>query len=507
LFTDYLTDHREILIGGKWVPSSSGERIEVISPWTEQPIASVPAASRDDVDRAVAVAQRTLEGGAWAAMTPPDRIAIAERLRDLLNENSEDLAQLITAEMGSTITQSRTIQVVNPVRILEGYLEAAKTFPFRELRSSVGGHALVTRGPVGVVAGVVPWNVPAALIIQKVVPALLAGCPIILKPAPETPLDAYFIADLLGRAGLPEGVLSVLPADRETSEYLVSHLGVSKVTFTGSSAAGRRIASICGQDLRRVTLELGGKSAAVLLDDADFDAVVPALRLGSFRNSGQVCSLKTRILVPDHLQADVVDRLSAMVQSMPVGDPADERTEIGPLVSARQRARVEGYIEAGRRGSARLAHGGSRPDSLQHGWFVEPTIFSDVDPNEKIAQEEIFGPVVAVIPYRHEQEAIQIANNSSYGLNGSVFTSDLERGLRVASRMQTGTVEINGSPAGFGAPMGGVKRSGLGREFGPEGLEPFVELKSVGLGPQDVAAVARMLHLTTAGPATGPGAA
>ncbi len=409
---------------------------------------------------------------------------ILERFRDLLLASSEDLAQLITEEMGCPITQSRNIQVVNPVGILEAYLDVARNYPFRVVRRSANGQALVTREPVGVVAGIVPWNVPASLSAQKIVPALLTGCTIVLKPAPETPLDAYLLARLLEEAGLPPGVVNVVPADREVSEYLVSHPGVSKVTFTGSSAAGRRIAEICGSDLRRVTLELGGKSAAILLDDADLDAAVAALRLGAFRNNGQVCTLKTRVLVPRDRQQELVERLDELIDSMPVGDPQIDSTHIGPLVSVRQRTRVEDYIAKGIADGARLVIGGGRPKDIDHGWFVEPTVFSDVDPASTIAQEEIFGPVLSVIPYETEDEAVAMANNSMYGLNGSVFTADTDRGLRIAARMHTGTVELNGSPAGFLAPMGGVKSSGIGREFGPEGLEPFVETKSIGISTE-----------------------
>jgi aldehyde dehydrogenase (NAD+) len=484
--TSLLTDHDTIFIDGRWVPSSSRRRLEVVSPWSEEVIATVPSGSREDVDRAVESAQRALTTGIWPTMSLDERVAILRRFRELLVEHGEELAQLITEEMGCTITQSRNIQVVNPVRILDGYLEAAASYPFRTIRRSGVGQALVTRNPVGVVAAVVPWNVPASLTAQKIVPALLTGCTVVLKPAPETPLDAYFVARLLNEAGVPPGVVNVVPADREVSEYLVSHPGVAKVTFTGSSAAGRKIAELCGRDLRRVTLELGGKSAAVILEDADLEATVAALRTGSFRNNGQICSLKTRILVPSKLETEFLDRLNGLLDSMPVGDPHDEKTEIGPLVSARQRERVEGYIGTGLAEGAVVFRGGSRPTSLNKGWFVEPTIMTRVDANSTIAQEEIFGPVVAIIPYQDEDEAIAIANNSDYGLNGAVFTTDTDRGLRVAGRIQTGTVELNGNPAGFGAPMGGVKFSGLGREFGPEGLDPFVELKSIGL-PTSVA--------------------
>ncbi|MGW2651556.1 aldehyde dehydrogenase [Streptomyces sp. NPDC001393] len=458
------------------------DRIEVISPVTEEVIATVPAGSRADIDRAVAAAQAALISHPWASTTLEDRIALMERLRDLLVKHSDELARVITEEMGCTISQSRAIQVVNPVRILEGYIEAASRYPFRSVRRSEYGQALVLRQPVGVVAGVVPWNVPLSLTMQKLGPALLTGCTIVLKPSPETPLDAYVVARLVEEAGFPPGVVNIVPADRDVSEYLISHADVAKVTFTGSSAAGRRIAEVCGKDLRRVTLELGGKSAAVILPDADLDHTVEALRMGSFRNNGQICTLKTRLVVPADLQGAFIDRLNGMLDTMVIGDPRDKATQIGPLVTERQRSRVESYIETGKAEGGRLVRGGGRPD-IDRGWFVEPTVFADVDPDATIAQQEIFGPVVAVIPYTSEEEAIAIANNSTYGLNGAVFTADIERGLAVAARLETGTVELNGNPAGFQAPMGGVKYSGLGREFGPEGLDPFVELKSIGISP------------------------
>ena len=480
-----VTSHSTLFIDGEWVPPAGKERIEVVSPASEEIIATVPAGTKEDIDRAVAAARRALESGPWPAHTLEERIGLVNRLRDLLVEHAEELAQVISAEMGCPITQSRTIQVVNPVGILDAYVDTAQTYPFRSIRQSRNGRALVLREPVGVVAGVVPWNVPLSLTMQKLVPALLTGCTIVLKPSPETPLDAYVVARLLEEAGCPPGVVNIVPAQREVSEYLVSHPGVDKVTFTGSSAAGRRIAELCGHDLRRVTLELGGKSAGIILPDADLDQTVEALRFGSFRNNGQVCTLKTRLVVPAHLQDEFIDRMNAMLDSMPIGDPLDAQTQIGPLVSGRQRERVEGYITSGQADGARLVRGGGRPD-IDRGWYVEPTVFADVSPDAIIAQQEIFGPVVAVIPYTSEEDAIAIANNSTYGLNGAVFTADVEHGIRVAERMATGTVELNGNAAGFYAPMGGIKHSGVGREFGQEGLEPFVELKSIGI-PQQAA--------------------
>jgi aldehyde dehydrogenase (NAD+) len=486
LVTDLATDHTTVYIDGELVRASASERIELISPWSEQVFASVPSGGSEDMDRAVASARRALDSGPWPSTTVEERIAVVLRFRDLVVEHLEDYAALITEQMGCPITQARTIQVPAPVAVLEGYVQDAREYLPTAVRRSKVGQSLVLRQPVGVVAGVVPWNVPLSLSIQKIVPALLTGCTVVLKPSPETPLDAYLTASLLGEAGLPPGVVNVVPADREASEYLISHPGVDKVTFTGSSAAGRRIAEICGRDLRRVTLELGGKSAAVVLEDADLDQVMSSLRLGSFRNNGQICSLKTRLLVPESRHSEFLERLIALVDSMPVGDPHDEATQIGPLVSSRQRDRVEGFIASGKAEGARLVCGGERPAGLEHGWFVEPTVFTDVAPSATIAQEEIFGPVVAVIPYRSENEAVAIANNSQYGLNGAVFTADLERGIRVAAKIQTGTVELNGNPAGARSPMGGVKRSGVGREYGPEGLSAFVETKAITL-PNELA--------------------
>lgn len=352
-----VSSHDRLYIGGDWAAPASDDRIEVISPVTEEVIATVPAGTRADIDRAVAAARVALVSKPWASTTLEDRIALMERLRDLLVKHSDELAQVITAEMGCPISQSRAIQVVNPVRIIEGYIEAARQYPFRSVRRSEHGQALVLREPAGVVAGVVPWNVPLSLTMQKLAPALLTGCTIVLKPSPETPLDVYVVARLLEEAGCPPGVVNIVPADRDVSEYLISHPGVAKVTFTGSSAAGRRIAELCGKDLRRVTLELGGKSAAVVLPDADLDVTVEALRLGSFRNNGQICTLKTRLVVPADLQDEFVDRLNDMIETMPIGDPRDTVTQIGPLVSERQRTQVEGHIKAGLAEGGRLVRG------------------------------------------------------------------------------------------------------------------------------------------------------
>jgi aldehyde dehydrogenase (NAD+) len=476
-----------LFIGGQWADPTGSDQISVVSPVTEQVIATVPSASKVDMDRAVGAARNAFDQGPWSRTTVEERIEILQRFRNLYEKNRDPIAELITQEMGCPISLSRTIQATTPRMILEAYLDVARDYPFTELRRSATGNALVTREPVGVVAAVVPWNVPQSVAMMKVVPALLTGCTMIYKPAPETPLDAYLMADLLQEAGVPDGVVNIVPADREVSEYLVSHPGVDKVTFTGSSAAGRRIASICGNDLRRVTLELGGKSAALFLDDADFEAGVETLRLGSLRNSGQVCSLKTRLVVSRRREQDLLDCLAALLDSMPVGDPSDTATQIGPMAGARHRERVEGYIESGRSQGATLVFGGGRPAGFDRGWYVEPTIFSKVTPDMRIAQEEIFGPVLSVLTYDTEDEAVAIANDSIYGLSGAVYTADLDHGLEIARRIRTGTVEVNGSSSGFTAPMGGFKCSGIGRESGPEGLEAYVEVKALGI-PADLAA-------------------
>jgi aldehyde dehydrogenase (NAD+) len=477
-----------LLIGGTWVEPATEERIEVVSPTSEKVIASVPAASKADVDQAVAAARHAFEHGPWPRTTLDERIAVLKKLADALRANLEAMATLMTDEMGCPIVQSREIQVPSSLGILDAQLELAPSYPFRSVRHSATGTALVIREPVGVVAAVVPWNMPLATTMQKLAPALLAGCTVVLKPSPETPLDAYFLGEMLLDAGVPAGVINIVPADRPVSEYLVTHPGVDKVAFTGSTAAGRRIAALCGQDLRRVTLELGGKSAAVILDDADLETTVERLRFGALRNSGQVCSLKTRLVVSTRREHELLDRLVALVESMPVGDPHDPATQIGPLVAARQRTVVENHIKSGQQQGANIVIGGGRPRDLDRGWFVEPTIFSGVEADMRIAQEEIFGPVLCVITYEREDEAIAIANNSSYGLSGSIFTSDLERGLNLARRIRTGTVELNGNLTGYHAPMGGFKCSGIGRESGPEGLDSYVELKAVGVPPEFVAA-------------------
>jgi betaine-aldehyde dehydrogenase len=344
------------------------------------------------------------------------------------------------------------------------------------------GKVVVYREPVGVVAGIIPWNAPIVNALTKVVPSLLTGCPIVLKPAPESPLSAYLMADAAIAVGLPPGVFNLVPGGREIGEYLVGHPGVDRVSFTGSTAAGAKVAALCGQQIKNATLELGGKSAAIVMEDADLDRIMPSLISNSLQNSGQVCVNTTRILVPRSRSAELRDRLVDEISQLKVGDPHDPITTVGPLVAERQRERVEGYIKSGLEQGAKIILGGGRPKDLPTGWYVEPTIFAEVDNSMRIAQEEIFGPVVCLFDYDDVEQAVSIANDTQYGLGGAVYTSDLDRGIEVAAQMKTGSCIINEGPlGGGGGPFGGCKKSGLGRESGREGFESYLELKSVAL--------------------------
>lgn len=484
--TQYSRD--TIFVGGRWIRPSSTEKLQVISAFTEQPVATVPLGNAADVDAAVAAARKAFDKGPWPKMSVDERVAVLRRLRAVLERRRENVAQTITAEMGSPITQSRTIQATVPLAMLDEHCQiASESYPWSEVRHSASGNALVKRYPKGVAALITPWNAPMMTVIQKLGPALLSGCTVVLKPASLSPLSAYLLAECVEEAGVPEGVLNVITVDRREAEYLVLHPGVDKVTFTGSTGAGKHLAMKCAEILRPITLELGGKSAGIVLDDADIPATINSLKLLSFRNSGQICTLKTRILVSRRREAEFVEALGEMVRSMPVGDPNDPATHIGPMVSEKQRENVERYIDIGmKEGWTKVAGGLGRPDGLHHGWFVQPTLFAGVDANSRIAQEEIFGPVLAVLPYDDEEQAIEIANNSVYGLSGSVFSTDIDRAVAIADRVKTGVVEINGAPFGFHAPFGGVKESGTGRESGWEGFEAYVEVKSIGL-PKDYA--------------------
>ena len=469
----------QLFIGGEWVAPSSGQRIEVRSPATLEVVGTVPEAVEADVDAAVAAARQAFDRGPWPRKSPQERAAVIAKFTELLTERIDDVVGIITDEMGAPPATVQMMMWTPAQSVLSTYSGLVDTFPWEETRTGLFGETKVRREPVGVVAAIIPWNVPLFIAINKLVPALLAGCTAVLKPAPETPIDALWLAGLFAEAGLPEGVLSVLPADREVSEYLVTHPGVDKVSFTGSTAAGRRVGSLATERLKRVSLELGGKSAAIVLEDVDLNAAGFMLAYSGLMNSGQACVAQTRILAPRSRYDEVTEALVANASLMTVGDPKDPSTQLGPLVAERQRDRVESYIDKGKSDGARLVLGGGRPAGLDVGWYVEPTVFADVDNKMTIAQEEIFGPVLSVIPYDTVEQAVDIANDSDYGLAGSVWTQDIDRGYEIATQIRTGTYGINWYAFDMGSPFGGFKCSGIGREDGPEGLSAFCELKSV----------------------------
>jgi len=468
-----------IYIGGEWVAASSDATIEVIAPFTEEVVATVPEGGARDIDRAVAAARDAFDNGPWPRTTGAERAEAMGRLLAVVQARSDELSTVISEEMGSPLSWSLLGQAMAAGMVLDEYVKLAREFAFEEERAGLLGPVLVRREPVGVAGAITPWNVPLFTIMLKLAPALAAGCTTVIKPAPETPVDALLFAECIDEAGLPPGVVNVVPADREAGEHLVRHADVDKIGFTGSTAVGRRIGAICGEQLKRVTLELGGKSAAIILDDANLDEIVAPLVDSGILNNGEACGAQTRILAPRSRYAECVDALAAYVGNMTVGDPLDPATQVGPLVAERQRTRVEGYIEAGNDEGARLVVGGGRPAAHARGWFVEPTLFADVDNGMKIAREEIFGPVLCAIPYDDEADAVRIANDSDYGLSGTVWTSDIDRGVAVARQVRTGTYGVNYFMIDFGAPFGGYKCSGVGRELGPEGLQAYLEAKSV----------------------------
>jgi acyl-CoA reductase-like NAD-dependent aldehyde dehydrogenase len=470
--------YNEVFIGGQWRKPANPQQLAVISPHSEEPVGHVQVAGPEDVEAAVAAARHAFDHGPWPRLSHAERMAKVEQLAGIYAGHADEMADLITDEMGSPRSFSRMGQGAAAAALMHLSLAAAREFPWEERRQGVLGEVHLRRAPVGVVGAIVPWNVPQFLIMPKLIPALIAGCTVIIKPAPETPLDALWLAEMIEQIGLPDGVVSVLPGGPEIGEALVRHPGVDKIAFTGSSAVGRRIAALCGEQLKRVSLELGGKSAAIILDDADIDKTVAGLKSAGLMNNGQACVAQTRILVSERKHDEVVDALAGMMSALKVGDPADESTDIGPLVAQRQQRRVQDYIKSGRSEGARVVLGGERSPS-ERGWYVQPTLFADATNDMRIAREEIFGPVLTVLRYRDEDDAIRIANETDYGLAGSVWTADIEHGLQVAAAVRTGTYGINMYTLDIGAPFGGFKQSGIGREFGPEGLHEYVELQTL----------------------------
>jgi acyl-CoA reductase-like NAD-dependent aldehyde dehydrogenase len=472
-----------LFIGGTWVAPKSDDRIEVLSASTGALIGSVPHAGEADVDAAVAAARRAFDDPAgWSTWEPAARAEALERLAAEMTARAEQVATRVAEQNGMPISTAGNLEGGFPVATV-GYYAA-------QLRESIiedtsphmlGGTSTTRKEPIGVVAAISAWNFPQCLAAFKYAPALAAGCTVVLKPSPETVLDSELLGQAVAAAGLPEGVLNIVPGGRETGAYLVSHPGVDKVAFTGSTAAGRAIAEACGRLLRPVNLELGGKSAAIVLDDANLDLTEIGEKLfgATFLNNGQTCFLGTRILAPRSRYDEVVGVFEALADSLVVGDALDPATTLGPMVSERHRTRVEGYIEAGKSEGARVVTGGGRPQGLDDGWFVEPTVFADVDNSFTTAREEIFGPVLAVIPYDDDADAVRIANDSPFGLGGSVWTTDEDRGMDVARKIRTGTIGVNTYLIDMYAPFGGVKDSGYGRELGPGAIDSYRHVKTI----------------------------
>jgi len=433
------TEYDKLFIGGKWTKPSTSEVIEVHSPATGEYVGKVPMAAAADVDAAVAAAREAFDEGPWPSTPPEQRAAVIEAAVKLMEDRKDHFAALLTGETGAPPTIIETMHWAGSMAALNFYAGAADKVSWSETRNGTFGQSIVSREPGGVVGAIVAWNVPLFLAINKLGPALLAGCTVVLKPAAETPLTANALAEVFAEAGLPAGVLSVVPGGVETGQALTSNPDLDMLTFTGSSSVGKAVGRQAADMLKPCTLELGGKSAAILLEDVDLAAAVPMLVFSGVMNSGQGCVNQTRILAPRSRYDEIVDAVSTFVQALPVGLPSDPATQVGPLISEKQRARVEGYIVKGIEEGARLACGGGRPDGLDSGYFVQPTVFADVDNKMTIAQEEIFGPVLCVIPYDTEDDAVAIANDSVYGLAGSVWTTDIPHGIEISQQIRTGT--------------------------------------------------------------------
>jgi geranial dehydrogenase len=472
------TTHQKFFIDGQWVEPASSSRINVLGAATGESIGSCPEGATADIDRAVAAARRAFKESAWASYTPAERGAALNRFADAIEKRGARLAQTVSMQNGMPINVADQLESGFVVGVLRYYAALAAGLVTEETRPSpLGFNTFVRKEAIGVVGAIVPWNFPVALSIMKIGPALAAGCTMVLKPSPETVLDSYILAEAAEEAELPPGVLNWVPGGRDVGAYLVSHPGIDKVAFTGSTNAGRIIAQECGRLLRPVTLELGGKSAAIILEDADLDAVLQGLPSTSLLNNGQACFSCTRILAPNSRYDEIVDAIAGSVSSLVVGDPLDRATQIGPMASSVHRTRVEGYIAKGK-SEARLVAGGGVPQQ-ERGWFVQPTVFADVDNAATIAREEIFGPVLSIIRYGSEDDAVRIASESEYGLGGTIWSVDRDRAASLARRVESGTVGINGYLPDINAPFGGIKASGLGRELGPESIAAYQRYKSI----------------------------
>jgi aldehyde dehydrogenase (NAD+) len=474
---DALHQTGRLYVGGEWVVSAADGWIAVDNPATEEVIAAVPLGTAEDVARAVSAARCAFP--AWSATPVAERARYLEALRDALAATQDELAATITAEMGAPTKVARAVQTGVPLQVLSAYVELAG----RVEATETIGNSVVVREPVGVVAAITPWNYPLHQSIAKIAPALLAGCTVVHKPSEVAPLTAYAVAEIADSIGLPPGVYNLVSGTGEVvGEALARHPDVDMVSFTGSTRAGRRVGALASETVKRVALELGGKSANVILDDADITAAVKVGVANCFLNSGQTCTAWTRMLAPDSRYDEIVELAAATAAAYTVGDPTDPATRLGPLASAAQRERVNGYVAEGMRDGGRVVAGAPGADGLpSRGYYVRGTVFADVDPEATIAQEEIFGPVLSIIRYTDEDDAVRIANATQYGLAGAVWSADGERALRVARRLRTGQVDINGARFNPSAPFGGYRQSGIGRELGRHGLEEFQLLKAMQL--------------------------
>ncbi|QFY11811.1 aldehyde dehydrogenase family protein [Nonomuraea phyllanthi] len=466
---------RQLYIGGSWTASASGESIEVVNPATEQIIDRVPAGSPDDVERAAQAARKAFPG--WSELAPAERGKLLAAAAELLKQRSEEIAKTIATDMGSPVGFALKVQTLMPATVLASYAQLAESHP----RESRVGNSMVVKEPVGVVAAITPWNYPLHQIICKVAPALAAGCTVVLKPSEVAPLAAYALTEIFAEVGLPPGVFNLVSGRGPVvGEAMAAHPEVDMVSFTGSTAAGRRVSALAAESVKRVALELGGKSANVILPDADLALAVKVGVANCFVNAGQTCSAWTRMIVHRDQYDEAVRLAVETARGYRVGDPFDETTRIGPLVSATQRDRVIHYINRGQEEGARLVAGGTEPPH-ERGYYVEPTVFAAVEPGMTIEQEEIFGPVLSLIPYTSEDIAVEIANGTRYGLAGAVWSGTEEHAVAVARRLRTGQVAINGGRFNPLAPFGGYKQSGVGRELGEQGLEEYLETKSMQL--------------------------
>ena len=479
--TEAILKHPEkLFIGGKWTEPSSVEMIDVIAPATEEVFLRVASAQAGDVDRAVEAAREAFDDGPWPRMSHAERAEFMNAMAEELKARADDIAAIWPNEMGILHSAASMIAPAAS-QFFQFYASLADRFAWEEERRTFSGAklGLLVREPVGVCGLIVPWNGPVMIAAFKVAPALIAGCTMVLKGSPEAPGQLLLLAEVAEKIGLPDGVLNVVIADREASEALVRNPDVDKISFTGSSATGRHIASILGNRMARYTLELGGKSAAIVLDDYDIETAANELAARGCDMTGQVCAALTRVIIPGKRADEMADALGAAFGKVVVGDPFDAATQMGPVATRRQRDRVESYIERGKSDGFRLTAGGGRPAHLDRGFFIEPTVFAGVDNASAIAQEEIFGPVLSVISAHDEADAVRIANDSPFGLNGAVFTNDVDRAYAVSREMRTGTVGHNGHLTDFMIAFGGFKQSGVGREGGVEGLLPYLETKTV----------------------------